>query len=305
MKRQPPAPSGFTLVELLVVIAIIGILVALLLPAVQAARETARRMRCTNHLKQIALALHNYHDSYRAFPAGSMYSQPTGPILSGPYAWGMMVFILPYMEKKNEFDTIDFSQPDCGGTIRALQAADAPNPSAAPISELLCPSDPSSGQSILSGPTGPLPLSGDCGTLYPGNYLGVAGDDEETAGCIGIYDGNGLFFDLSSKRFADVTDGTSTTLMVGERGIPTDLGWGWMVCGGTECEHFISAERGLSPGASLPTSLSILQHFWSWHPGGVSFAFADGSVRFLTYEIDYNSYVGMSTCDEGEVVSDY
>jgi len=294
---------GFTLVELLVVIAIIGILVALLLPAVQAAREAARRATCKNNIKQISLALHLYHDTHRSFPSGSMYALPLGPVTSGPYSWGMMSLILPYLEQGATYDTIDFTVSDCGAFVRQLQAAGEPDPSSKPMAVFICPSDPHGFQSLLSGPTGPQPWSGDCGLLYPGNYLGVAGDDEETSSCQGIFHGNGVFYDLSSTRFEDVTDGTSTTVMLGERGIPNDLGWGWTICGGTECEHYIAADRGLSPGDNLPSYLSILQHFWSWHPGGAHFALTDGSVRFLSYGIDYNTYIGLSTRNGREVVA--
>jgi prepilin-type N-terminal cleavage/methylation domain-containing protein len=300
--RRHTIPSGFTLVELLVVIAIIGMLVAMLLPAVQAAREAARRAKCKNNVKQFALALHLYHDSHRVFPSGSMYASPVGPVATGPYAWGMIALTLPYLEQGPAYDTIDFTAPDCGAFIRQLQAAGEPDPASNPISVLICPTDPYGFQSLLSGPNGPMPHSGDCGLLYPGSYLGVAGDDEESFNCLGIWHGNGVFYNLSRTRFGDVIDGTSTTLMIGERGIPNDLGWGWMICGGSECEHYISAERGLSPGADLPSYLSILQHFWSWHPGGTHFALVDGSVPFLKYEIDYNAYVAMSTRDGGEVV---
>ncbi|MFH1266076.1 MAG: DUF1559 domain-containing protein [Planctomycetota bacterium] len=290
--RRHSIPKGFTLVELLVVIAIIGILIALLLPAVQAAREAARRMHCCNNLKQIGLALHNYHDTYRTFPSGSMYNQQPPP------AWGMMALILPFLEQGSVYDTIDFKATACCTSILALQAAGQPDPSSNPISVLICPSDPSGFQPHQSGP----PNSFDCGLLYPGDYLGVAGDDEGTAGCGAISQGNGVFYSLSSTKFSDVVDGTSGTLMVGERAIPGDLVWGWMICGGTECEHYISAEAGLTKGANLSGSLPLLL-FWSWHPGGTHFAMTDGSVQFISYSIDYQTYLALSTREGGEVVN--
>ncbi len=301
---QRTGRTGFTLVELLVVIAIIGILVSLLLPAVQSAREAARRMQCQNNIRQVALALHNYHGTYRTMPAGSMFSTSPGSILAGPYAWGMMMATLPFHEQGAAYETVDFTTQNCGAEIKQLQATGQPDPSSLPIPLFICPSDPRGFQRLLSGPPGPLPWSGDCGLLYPGNYLGVAGDDEDAATCpynnVGILRGDGMFFSLSSTRFGDVTDGTSTTLMIGERSIPEDLGWGWMICGGTECEHYLSAKRGLSPRSQ--NYWTDVRHFWSWHPGGTHFAMADGSVQFLAYEMDYNTYLALATRNGGEAV---
>jgi prepilin-type N-terminal cleavage/methylation domain-containing protein len=221
--KPPGASRGFTLVELLVVIAIIGLLIALLLPAVQAAREAARRTQCRNNVRQIAIALHNYHDGYRVLPSGSMFGAAIGPVTSGPYAWGFLALIMGQLEQTAAYDTMDFGA-DCGASIRQLQAAGRPDPASNPVSVFICPSDPQGYQSLVSGPSGPLPHSGDCGLLYPGDYLGVAGDDEEYQFhyCDGISDGNGVFYDLSTTRFADVVDGTSNTLMVGERFSPKE-----------------------------------------------------------------------------------
>ena len=122
--RFVPMRQGFTLVELLVVIAIIGILVALLLPAVQAAREAARRMSCGNNLKQVALAIHNYHDTFKVFPPGSVHSGPPATFpLPVPWSWGMMMLTLPFMEGGNLYGTVDMGTDNCGAEIRRLQAA--------------------------------------------------------------------------------------------------------------------------------------------------------------------------------------
>ncbi len=301
------ARTGFTLVELLVVIAIIGILVALLLPAVQAAREAARRMSCRNNLKQVTLATHTYHDTYKVFPPGSVHSGPPATFpLPVPWSWGMMMLILPFMEGGNLHDTVDMNTLNCGAEIRRLQQAPLPDPTSTLIPYLLCPSDPNGNRVLLSGPTGPLPNSGDAGWLYPGSYLGVSGNRDDTpGGCLGIAHSTGMYYDLSDTRFRDILDGTSSTLAIGERGIPNDLGWGWMICGGTECEHFISTEEGLAKGANMPTSLAIIQRYWSWHPGGALFSMADGSVHFLSYNIDYNVYTALSTRGNGEVVGEF
>ena len=100
----------------------------------------------------------------------------------------------------------------------------------------------------------------------------------------GNRDSNGLFFTESDIRVRSIRDGLTKTLMVGERGIPNDLGWGWLICGGTECEHYTSTAQGLFAGQDAPTGTLILQRFWSWHDGGTHFIMADGSVQYLVNE---------------------
>jgi prepilin-type N-terminal cleavage/methylation domain-containing protein len=301
---------GFTLVELLVVIAIIGILVALLLPAVQAAREAARRMSCSNNEKQIVLALHNYHDTYKTFPSGSMQPVP------GSYSWGYLALTLPFLEQANAHATVDFSVQHCGTHLKALQSSATGDPASILFKLFTCPSDPRSDRELLSGPTGPLPASGDVGILYPANYLGMGGsNDPDTTssftGCVAAGSsttlpraGNGMMYLNSGTRFADVTDGTSSTIIIGERSITRDLGWGWPICGGWECEHYVSSTLGLSRGDNDPYFIHA-QHLGSWHPGGAYVGLTDGSIRFLAYTIDYNTYLALSTRASGEVVGDF
>ena len=290
---------GFTLIELLVVIAIIAVLIALLLPAVQQAREAARRSQCKNNLKQLGLALHNYHDSFRAFPPGSLRG-------SG-LAWGFVSHLLPYFDQSSVYSTIQFEQADCAAFLLAQQAALKPDATSVLMPMLTCPSDPRGGVQLLSGPTGPSPSTYNAGKLYPANYIGISGSLESTTWCpfLGVTNGDGVLFTSSRIRMSNITDGTSSTLMLGERGIGTALDWGWPICGGTECEHYISSQRGLTPADNPPNTPNIERRFWSWHVGGTHFLLGDGSIRFLSTNIDYNTFVKLSTRNGAEVVGEY
>ena len=207
MKRH-----GFTLVELLVVIAIIGILVALLLPAVQAAREAARRMQCSNNLHQLGIALHNYLDTHReTFPMNR-----TGRTAQN---WSALSMISPYVEQANLYDRLDFSGYPYTVTIGTGVTYDAgPNQAVAKIvvPVFLCPSDPGG---VIS-PDG----------LAPTNYLFNVGSGLVNNGSISVntttgQGPDGIAYQASSVRLADLTDGTSNTVAIGEstKGLGTDL----------------------------------------------------------------------------------
>jgi prepilin-type N-terminal cleavage/methylation domain-containing protein len=201
--------TGFTLVELLVVIAIIGILVALLLPAVQAARESARRTQCTNNLVQLGVAFHNYHDTHGVFPP-SYVSQPGGGGLNGApdpatrdagpgWAWGTL--LLPYLEKAPLHDRFDFSRP-CWDPANA-------EPARATLDEFLCPS--------ATGPTEqPFPVVSNSGTTLAtfarSCYVANAGQNEPWLRTVDSYEGiaDGPLYRNSGTRSADVTDGLSS-----------------------------------------------------------------------------------------------
>ena len=281
-----PRHLGMTLVELLVVIAIVAVLIALLLPAVNAVRESARRTQCQNNLRQVALAVINFESSRRQLPPGSLTTDGL--------AWGYAAHILPFLEEQAIFRTIDFENEACGAYIESLQNSGKVDPGSNPFSVMICPSDFNGNRQLDSGPE---TNSAEVGFVYPASYLGVAGIEESFGACNDIADGEGVFFTNSKIRLSGVRDGTSKTMMVGERGIPKDLVWGWPICGGTECEHYSTTKRGLFEGRNTEdrTQTDIVRRFWSWHRGGAFFAMLDGSLQFLENDIDLLTYQAMST----------
>ena len=292
---QPTPRAGVTLIEILVVIAIIAILIGLLLPAVQKVREAAARAKCQSHLKQLALALHGSHDSSGHLPAGLSITADNGKY---PYL-GWTARVLPWVE-----------QPALWAQIEQAFATD-PAPlvfngypphqaiSAIPVAIFTCPSD-----GRLRGPNSIGPLS-----FAHTSYLGVEGTDQFVR--------NGALFLDSRVRLTDITDGTSQTLLVGERPPSTDflLGWwyrGWGQAKEGSAEMVIGArERNTSAPRCDPGPYQFQPgdfknqcdafHFWSPHPGGANFAFADGSVHFLTYSADA-ILPALATRAGGEVV---
>lgn len=211
-----PRRTAFTLVELLVVIAIIGILVALLLPAVQAARESARRTQCVNNLKQISLSVHNYHDTHKKFPFGKGASYPGAPVYA---RWSAHALLLPFMEQQNLHDTIDFkfapATPGMGGVIGFMPAysnASGINviPSQVFIAGFICPSDPTAVQGAWPGQNNYVGNQGgwlcDRGD-QPGAPTDVSPTEIQT----------GVFYFLSQVRFSDAIDGTANTMMFSEK----------------------------------------------------------------------------------------
>ncbi len=267
---------GFTLVELLVVIAIIGILVSLTLPAVQEARESARRTQCQNNLKQWGLACHMYHDTTRAMPIGIT--------INGQ--WTFRARMLPYMEGNNTYNNIDFgnSYPHC---FAASAGNLATNPSDDSFTFYHCPSDP-----LQKG-------------IYP-NYFGAPYICTEYMGVSGGASdliNDGTFYVNSRRKFADISDGLSNTVIMGERGIPKDLFWGWATCGATSYDVYLSMQYGYARGKADVTP--DLAHFWSYHRGGAHFLVADSSVRMVRYNTDYKVLVGICTIKGQEAIGEF
>lgn len=289
--------SGFTLVELLVVIAIIGVLIALLLPAVQQAREAARRMQCTNNLKQLGLGLHNHHDTFGQFPMG--YEFRSG-FSDGDPTWGWAAFLMPFIEQETIYDAID---PKNQTLANAVANANDLAVMKTPLNVYRCPSD-----------TGPdlndqRKLAGEATALS--NYIGSNSSDlaARNDGFPGSnYGADGIFWENSECNFADVTDGTSNTFAIGERS------WNMNRKNGTGKANYhagnvYGVEGRLVVGGSpisTKTLYSVLggtvrtinyarndayEHssFSSLHPGGVQFLFCDGSVQFIPDTVQFDS----------------
>jgi prepilin-type N-terminal cleavage/methylation domain-containing protein/prepilin-type processing-associated H-X9-DG protein len=324
--------QGFTLIELLVVIAIIAILIGLLLPAVQKVREAAARMKCTNNLKQIGLALHSYHDANNMFPPGYVdgntnpNSTPDNDV--GP-GWGWAAYTLPYLEQGNVFNQINFSQGvGVGANVAVSQTA---------LTIFQCPSDPYL-QNFTVWPTNVVVAHGnyvgcngwvECFNGAGGNPQPGMGDDG-LSGTFGLA-GVGLFYRNSHNRMTNVTDGLSNTIIAGERsGNHAPVTWTGAVTGG-RCPAWMATQPpspySPPPGPAYDNAdydeALVLSHcnathvpnadfpiydpdvFYSFHTGGANFLFGDGSVHFLSSGIDPKTYQYLSTIAGGEVSTNY
>ncbi len=310
--RRRPA---FTLVELLVVVAIVGILVALLIPAVQAARESSRRTQCASQLKQIGLALGLYHDAHRVLPPGYLFNGPLAPppanpnfrlldgALFGPQqpndpGWSWLALSLVFLEQRPLHDQIDFSL--------SVRQSDSLRPLPLPIAR--CPSDFGAGVFEV-----PDIINFNMGSAYTTSYTACFG----TYGLINTYPdyGNGLFQRNSRYRYQDITDGTTTTIAVGERAaLLAKVPWAGVVTGGTVrttpgAPTYLSSVENAPVMAMARTAdrypnspFSEPYDFFSGHVDRVNFVFADGSVRPLSSWIDMQVFHALSTRNNGEAV---
>ncbi len=285
---------AFTLVELLVVIAIIGILMAMLLPAVQAVRGAANRTACANHLRQIALANHNYLSAHRHFPSGiNGPAHPQRPSIS----W--LTQVLPFVEQDNLAKS---SASEFEARIHPLLGPHAASQTVVPV--YMCPSDPRANQAQWTHENRLVGLT---------SYVGVCGTD---------YRSDDGIFDLNSQtRSSDIRDGLSQTLLIGERPPSSDNWYGWwyagsgqdfsgspdMLLGASEINDGARFAESCDPGpfqfktGSLKEQCDLF-HFWSLHGGGAHFAFADGSVDFFSYNSDSEILPALATMNNGEIV---
>ena len=316
---------GFTLIELLVVIAIIAILIALLLPAVQQAREAARRTQCKNNLKQLSLALHNYHDVYNTFPPGSVLPKtaaitPYPPTshnnnMARTAGWTWSSFLLPYVEQSAMYASTVGVQPVMGRAVadpvmlRLLQT---------PLAMFRCPSDP--GPALNTAPSESHFRYGltnaatdwyiDGATAGPrvplatSNYVGMHHHRAHQINA-GVWTYSGGFGPNSSRRMRDITDGTTNTIAFGERAYTASGAlmhaavWGGCAAAWhDDCidDAWATARSPVNPKqTAIYSSFSRQQGLSSNHVGGVQVGLFDGSVRFLSENLDFKMTGGDNT----------
>jgi prepilin-type N-terminal cleavage/methylation domain-containing protein/prepilin-type processing-associated H-X9-DG protein len=297
---------GFTLVELLVVIAIVAVLIGLLLPAVQKAREAAARSACQNNLKQAALSLHLYHQDNRCFPRGESCPANESTGTEKPRdSW--FIFVLPYVEQGALYQA--YKAWDPAGTNYAWKFPS----NGTVVKPFMCPSDPANPKVV----THYSPTQG-----FHGNYLACNGS---TAYNPGGADGtalNGIFYVRSTTRISDIKDGSSNTLLLGEIILSTDVttddfrGRYWNSWRGNTSFSTLyqpnSANDAVAGGCQTTTAAPCTGTGTnenltarSYHAGGAQFALADGSVRFISNTVDGNTYLGLGTRSGSEVPGNY
>jgi prepilin-type N-terminal cleavage/methylation domain-containing protein len=312
---------GFTLIELLVVIAIIAILIGLLLPAVQKVRAAAARTQCQNSLKQIGLALHNYHDSKGKLPPGYIYDQfwlpppvpdtppnswdrPSPEFFTYPTnpGWGWAAFLLPYLEQDAVYRTIDFGQRTGSLETQAIQDI--------PVAAYRCAADREAGRFQVLTSVGTHVCWAESNS-YAANYgsMGILGAEPDK--------GNGVFGRNSAVKLTEVTDGTSTTMAVGERpALFAKAPWvGAISLGGVRTTPNAPVYgASAQPAPAMPMARvgrkplndpwSEPYDFFSPHPAACQFVFCDGSVRGLIFSTPVEVLQAMASRNLGEVVGE-
>ena len=315
MRNQPKCTdrAAFTLVELLVVIAIIGILIGMLLPAVQQVREAARRTECLNNIAQLGLAAHNYEFSNERFPEGVVDSAK-GPILSTPSGQHISLFVqlLPYLEQRGMADRFDVkagTYAPANGPVRELHVPVLTCPSQAETEcnlslnfsvELGGEDDEEDAFELTATPTDPAGQGTD--TVAISSYAGCHHGNETPIDS----DNNGLFFLNSRIGFEDIYDGSSNTVMFGEYIPSKDWNLGW--ASGTRATLrnmstlknanaiFIGTNAGIAPKPDFVGGFS------SYHPGTINFCMADGSVRSLSLNLDPKTAEHIGNREDGEMM---
>lgn len=305
--RESRHKVGFTLIELLVVIAIIAVLIALLLPAVQQAREAARRSQCKNNLKQIGLALHNYHDTHRTFPPGVIDSSAELDARSS--GWGWATFILPFIDQSTLYSSLEVSTKSLDQHRGTNLETTSTSQMKTPIETYMCPSDASPN------------INANRANNAKTNYCAVYGSFNLASSSPGNPERyppfnnahmsfNGMFAGNSKIQMRDIIDGTSNTFAIGEIQAQGRKGGIWV------------GSFGLNrwAGVVFPTNTTLLINaaqgkthptwgadhvFSSSHVGGAHFLKADGSVSFISENLNATTYENLGNRRDGNVLGEY